>query len=939
MTKDQLRLRLRDNLKKMQTGGLAPRPIMHLNTDIGGDVPIRDSRTIQSWRNISPVEPMPYSELTTNITGQIPSSNLPSTSKNWNQKMTQSGAYDAIATAGSAIRNAIPNNNQTSTEDFANNMTNTAQGVVSAINPAIGALYAVGSAAGKAVRGDGTNTGGQIASGFINPSHSGFTAIQGLKDGSVSFGEALLMQDPIVGGILKARKAKEEEAERERKRLKEYEDQAREASRGFYAENPNFASGVRTQYYEKGGTLREKLTGRATGGKLVPLSSDSLEVRGKKHKDGGVKLRSLGVELEDGETISNIGGEDYVFSEKLGFAEKHKPLAKAKNIIEERSDRVSKNTIGLIERKEGGLKKQQETIRAMLGETDIDMFQTGGDLSRKERLIDNLQTIRGLDTVPYENTYVPQYRPEFMMSDLNIPVSTHVELGPTPETIWDIREREQLNKYRELSRETGGPLSRVLQAGSMMMDEARTAKDAIGRKLSQITASDYSDQGSFNSAFEKAKRDGKQVFRYNGKAYNTKSDLSPQQQLSRYGITDEQAEGRGLLSNRLYDTIKPSTYTDSKDVWEKMKDFARGRNRFENNQVIDDGWGNNNTGYDDPGSEDGWRMYLGLPQKNNTFGIADYRPSRSTDPNATYYKMNPEFEEQLLDSRNYYDTQNYSEGIMGTPARVLGNFQVQEGRDDEGDYISYYDRYDLDPNIPVIGKIDGSKIAGKPFEIYNRIYYDTDNEGNRVMRRKQTGGSLATKLAPYASNIYNMFRRLPEVPVPITDPTLRPNFVSYEGSRTEARNQARGLMRSLREGTPNRAVSDANSAAALATTISEVNKINEAENLANTDIRNRTAMINASIRARNNALMNQYERDKVSRIIAGQNLTADNIANVGDKYQLQQRDRNLFDLEGRRLDVLSRMYDRGVDREISDLTEREREFLGLNRKKKKKNQV
>src|SRR5690606_6489902 len=190
----------------------------------------------------------------------------------------------------------------------------------------------------------------------------------------------------------------------------------------------------------------------------------------------------------------------------------------------------------------------------------------------------------------------------------------------------------------------------------------------------------------------------------------------------RYGITDEQAEGRGLLSNRLYDTIKPSTYTDSKDVWEKMKDFARGRNRFENNQVVDDGWGNNNTGYDDPGSEDGWRMYLGLPQKNNTFDIADYRPSRSTDPNATYYKMNPEFEEQLLDSRNYYDTQNYSEGIMGTPARVLGNFQVQEGRDDEGDYISYYDRYDLDPNIPVIGKIDGSKIAGKPFEIYNRIY-------------------------------------------------------------------------------------------------------------------------------------------------------------------------------------------------------------------------
>ena len=51
---------------------------------------------------------------------------------------------------------------------------------------------------------------------------------------------------------------------------------------------------------------------------------------------------------------------------------------------------------------------------------------------------------------------------------------------------------------------------------------------------------DYSDKGDFNTAFFEAKKAGEEEFMYKDKRYNTKSNLTPDQQVKAYGITDNQ---------------------------------------------------------------------------------------------------------------------------------------------------------------------------------------------------------------------------------------------------------------------------------------------------------------------------------------------------------------------------------------------------------------
>jgi hypothetical protein len=51
---------------------------------------------------------------------------------------------------------------------------------------------------------------------------------------------------------------------------------------------------------------------------------------------------------------------------------------------------------------------------------------------------------------------------------------------------------------------------------------------------------------------------------------------------------------------------------------------------------------------------------------------------------------------------------------------IMGNYTWTKGEDKKGHYIAYYDKWDLDIPIEEYGFI------GKPFEIYDRIYYNPD---------------------------------------------------------------------------------------------------------------------------------------------------------------------------------------------------------------------
>ena len=275
---------------------------------------------------------------------------------------------------------------------------------------------------------------------------------------------------------------------------------------------------------------------------------------------------------------------------------------------------------------------------------------------------------------------------------------------------------------------------------------------------------DYTNNGDFNTAYAAARKAGEKEFLFNGKRYNTKYDGTPQQQLRETGITDSRLGIQGKLENRAYNTVKPSIY-DDKGISQNIKNFINNKNRFNTTEYSDlskqlveadknndvdkvkkilkklDTYSEDYVGLDDPYSEDAWRIYLGKPQTENTFSISNYKPTKSKKTNTNYYSLPEAFKEELYD---LYSSKQIKEGVnnefsfensfneVSSRARVLGNFTVNKGKDERGDYISYYDKYDLNPNLPIAGKtFNLDNFVGKPFEIYDRIYIKDYGDGKQ----------------------------------------------------------------------------------------------------------------------------------------------------------------------------------------------------------------
>lgn len=298
---------------------------------------------------------------------------------------------------------------------------------------------------------------------------------------------------------------------------------------------------------------------------------------------------------------------------------------------------------------------------------------------------------------------------------------------------------------------------------------------------------DYTDKGDFNTAYSSARKAGEKEFMFNNKRYNTNYKGTPEQQLKETGITDERLGIQGKLENRAYKTIKPSVYDDD-EIGQNIKNFINNRNRFDNSEYINlskqlteadknndlgkvkellkkiDTYNGNYSGLDDPYSEDAWRIYLGKPQSENTFKLSSYTPSISKNKNIDYYALPNNFKDELYELYNNKvikeganDEFSFSNtfGENASKARVLGNFTVNKGKDDRGEYISYYDKYDLSPKLPLVGKMELSNFAGKPFEIYDRIYikdygdgkqkrmYYTDKELSEIDVNKKNFDTLA----------------------------------------------------------------------------------------------------------------------------------------------------------------------------------------------------
>jgi len=169
-----------------------------------------------------------------------------------------------------------------------------------------------------------------------------------------------------------------------------------------------------------------------------------------------------------------------------------------------------------------------------------------------------------------------------------------------------------------------------------------------------------------------------------------------------------------------YNTINPTDYTDLRNYGRWLADEQRDV-------------------YSDPRSEESWKFYLGLtkPEDLKYLKKSQYRPTiNATQKN--YYSVDPELEQDIFNSYkdkvNLNQTLQTNESEIETPisgkgaASALGRFGVSRGHDDKGDYVSYYDKYDLKDFAQ-------KRAMGVPYSIYGRMYYPKKEQGGEMIKR------------------------------------------------------------------------------------------------------------------------------------------------------------------------------------------------------------
>lgn len=163
------------------------------------------------------------------------------------------------------------------------------------------------------------------------------SALKGASMGSVAgpWGAAAGAVVGGVAGLISSGSARAAEQRQMAAMRLQQGNAARNRSQAVFAQNPELASGnVGAGYYANGGPLSRNYLSRtqANGGSLSPMSSDAVSINGPSHEQGGVQLPDNNAEVEGGETMQG----NFVFSDRLGFADEHKRLARAIGTIEEK---------------------------------------------------------------------------------------------------------------------------------------------------------------------------------------------------------------------------------------------------------------------------------------------------------------------------------------------------------------------------------------------------------------------------------------------------------------------------------------------------------------------------------------------------------------------------------------------------------------------------
>ncbi len=204
-------------------------------------------------------------------------------------------------------------------------------------------------------------------------------------------------------------------------------------------------------------------------------------------------------------------------------------------------------------------------------------------------------------------------------------------------------------------------------------------------------------------------------------------------ELKKDWITAERNWVKNYLSERIYRTAAPY----GNDMLLQLKMFWNNKDRWEERAS--------------PEKDAAWKMYLWLPlnkKQRDFIGISEYRPSKESWKTQYYYTV-PWFEKQFLEMYfdivenhentkvvdwmnctkkwNCFDDGWYSENRILVNNNIFGKFPIYKGSDERWAYISYYDLWDLLPDVKV-DSFNAQLIAGKPIEFYNRIYFNPETK-------------------------------------------------------------------------------------------------------------------------------------------------------------------------------------------------------------------
>lgn len=142
------------------------------------------------------------------------------------------------------------------------------------------------------------------------------------------------------------------------------------------------------------------------------------------------------------------------------------------------------------------------------------------------------------------------------------------------------------------------------------------------------------------------------------------------------------------------------------------------------------------------------RQYFGINDNPQLIEKSRYAPTHASKVGAQYFDFGKRVKDQIISDYSYDILQKAAAGqqpVSGysfnarsnqgsgknayLPFLHLGKFKMSQGKDERGEYISYWDEWDLDPPVLRKRNIDIDKL-NNPYEVYGRIYKDEFKKEN-----------------------------------------------------------------------------------------------------------------------------------------------------------------------------------------------------------------